>query len=125
MTTKTSSTRKCGCVFTRWGHTKRPTINDTEVLYKGKAAGSQFNQSGGEAKSISLPDEPKSLSYTPGISEGKPYIYGAEYQIHTGPLSPLHDHSVHCVVCYVSTYITYSQGLHVPKNGLLNINITP
>ena len=84
---------------------KKETTNDTEILYKGKAAGSSHDQYGGGANYICLPDEPEFLSYIPGIAEDQSYIYGAEYQ-NSGPLSSLHDHNVPCVVCYASTRIS-------------------
>ena len=84
---------------------KKETINDTEILYKGKAAGSSHDQYGGGANYICLPDEPEFLSYIPGIAEDQSYIYEAEYQ-NSGPLSSLHDHNVPCVVCYASTRIS-------------------
>ena len=100
-----------GVVFTRWGRTTCPTTNDTELLYKGKAAGSHYSESGGGANYICLPDEPEFLSYTPGESNQQSYIYGAEYQSNeggsNGPLASLHDHNVPCVVCYVSTRVSY------------------
>ena len=85
--------RNGGVVFTRWGRTTCPTTNDTESLYKGKAAGSSYDQTGGGANFICLPED-------------QSYIYGAEYQ-NSGPLGSLHDHNVPCVVCYVSTRISY------------------
>ena len=94
-------------VFTRWGRTTCPTTNDTELLYKGKAAGSNYDQSGGGANYICLPNEPEFLSYTPGVYQWQSYMYGAEYQTNGGPLAPLHDHNVPCVVCYVSTRVSY------------------
>ena len=101
--------RNGGVVFTRWGRTTCPTTNDTEILYKGKAAGSSHNEYGGGANFICLPDTPEFLSYTPGVSQYQSYIYGAEYEIwnNNGPLAPLHDHNVPCVVCYVSTRVSY------------------
>ena len=99
--------RNGGVVFTRWGRTTCPTTNDTELLYKGKAAGSQYNQYGGGANYICLPHEPEFLSYIPGISDSQSHIYGVEYQTQAGPLSPLKDHNVSCVVCYVSTRVSY------------------
>ena len=94
-------------VFTRWVHTTSHSTNDTEVLYKGKAAGSSWDQTGDGANYICLPDEPQFLSYTPGIYHDHSYIYGAKHQTNGGPLSPLHDHNVPCVVCYVSTRVSY------------------
>ena len=96
-------------VFTRWGRTTCPTTNDTELLYKGKAAGSHYNNYGGGANYICLPDQPEFLSYTPGIPQYQSYIYGAEYQtnnVDKGPLASLHDHNVPCVVCYASTRVS-------------------
>ena len=91
-------------VFTRWGHTTCPTTNDTELLYKKKAAGSNYDHYGDGANYICLPDKPEFLSYTPGASEHQSYIYGAEYQtkgVHKGPLAPLHDHNVPCwMLCF-------------------------
>ena len=63
-----------GVVFTRWGRTTCPTTNDTELLYKGKAAGSHYTQTGGGANYICLPDQPEFLSYTPGVYEYQSYI---------------------------------------------------
>ena len=104
-----SGPRNGGVVFTRWGRTTCPTTNDTEKLYQGKAAGSDHLEHGGGANYICLTDEPEFLSYTPGISDLQSYIYGAEYEAYqnSGPLGSLHDHNVPCVVCYVSTRISY------------------
>ena len=102
-----SGSRSGGVVFTRWGRTTCPATNDTAILYKGKAAGSHYDQYGGGANYICLPNEPEFLSYTPGISDEQSYIYGTEYEPHGGPFSSLHNHNVPCVVCYVSTRVSY------------------
>ena len=94
-------------VFTRWGRTTCPTTNDTELLYKGKAAGSHYDQTGGGANYICLPDEPEFLSYTPGVYQYQSYIYGAEYETYSGPVHALQNHNVPCVVCYVSSRVSY------------------
>ena len=94
-------------VFTRWGRTTCPTTNDRELLYKWKAAGSSWDQTGGGANYICLPGEPEFLSYTPGISDAQSYIYRSEYETYYGPFAPLNDHNVPCVVCYVSTEVSY------------------
>ena len=100
--------RNGGVVFTRWGRTSCPTTEGMQLLYEGKAAGSGHNQHGGGANFICLPDKPEFLSYTPGVSDEQSYIYGAEYQPYTvGPLAPLHDQNVPCVVCYASTRVSY------------------
>ena len=101
--------RNGGVVFTRWGCTTCPRTNDTELLYKGKAAGSSHDQPGGGANYICLPDEPEFLPYIPGASQYQSYIYGTEYEAYdnSGPLKHLQDRNVPCVVCYVSTRISY------------------
>ena len=53
--------RNGGMVFTRWGCTTCPTTNDTEILCKGKAAGSDHLEHGGGANYICLPDESEFL----------------------------------------------------------------
>ena len=95
--------------YTKWGWTTCPTTNDTELIYKGKAAGSHFTQTGGGANYIFLPYESEFLYYTPGIYEHQSNIYGAEYQsyVTSDPFTPLNEHNVPCVVCYVSTRISY------------------
>ena len=86
--------RNRGVVFTRWGHTTCPITNDTGFLYKGKAAGSSWDKTGGGASYICLPDKPEFLSYTPSISSDQSYIHRAEYYVNNnGP--------------YVSTRISY------------------
>ena len=91
-----------------WGWTFCPTTTGTSLLYKGKAAESSQSQHGSEANYIWLPDQPEYLSYTSGVSDFQPYIYGAEYQPYSeGPLAPHHDQNVPCVVCYVSNKTTY------------------
>ena len=74
---------------------------------KGKLPGSYYNQYGGGANYICLPDKPEFLSYTPGVYKSQSYIYGAEYETYGGPLAPLDEYNVPCVVCYVSTRVLY------------------
>ena len=99
--------RSGGVVFTRWGRTTYPTTNDTELLYKGKAAGSSWDQTGGGANYICLPDEPEFLTYTPGVHQWQSYIYGAEYETCGGPFASVCNHNVPCAVCYASTRVSY------------------
>ena len=100
--------RNGGVVFTRWGRTTCPTTNDTELLYKGKAASSSHDQTGGGANYICLPNQPEFLSYMPGVHQYQSYIYGVEYETYeNGPLASIHDHNAPCAVCYVSTRVSY------------------
>ena len=100
--------RNGGVVFTRWGRFVCPNTTGTQLLYKGKAAGSDHLYTGGGANYICLPDEPEFLAYVSGTSNFQSFIYGAEYQIHSeGPSNHLHDRNIPCVVCYASTRVSY------------------
>ena len=84
-----------------------PTTNDTELLYKGKAAGSNHLEYGGGANYICLPDEPEFLSYTPGISDHQSYIYGTEYEIYQNNGPFLHSMITMPHVLYVIFRLEY------------------
>ena len=95
-------------MYTRWGRTTCPNTTGTQLLYAGRAAGSYYNQKGGGANYLCLPEQPQYSTYTAGIQSGRAYLYGAEYQaggVHlqdSGPLS-FGDHNVPCAVCYTLT----------------------
>ena len=72
-----------GVVYTRWGRTTCPTTSGTQLVYAGRAAGSWYDQRGGGAEYLCLPDDPNYLSYTNGVQDSRSYLYGAEYQTHT------------------------------------------
>ena len=88
-----------GAIYTRWGRTTCSDTLGTELVYEGLAGGSDFNQYGGGANYLFLPNDPEYLK------DGQPRyyssLYGAEYQ---NPISPsaLPDHNVPCAVCYTS-----------------------
>ena len=100
--------RNGGVVFTRWGRFACPNTTGTQLLYKGKAAGSHHSHTGGGANYICLPDEPEFLTYISGASDFQSFVYGGEYQIHgQGPSNHLHNQNIPCVVCYASTRVSY------------------
>ncbi len=91
-----------GAIYTRWGKSTCPQVEDTEMLYSGITGGSYFNHEGGGANYLCMPKDPEystTLTYQGGVG-GHAYIHGAEYQY---PLQGSHDHNVPCAVCYVST----------------------
>ena len=89
-----------GVVYTRWGRTTCPTTSGTQLVYAGRAAGSFYNQRGGGADYLCLPDDPNYLSYTNGGQGNRAYLYGAEYQTYeSAPLSTVLNHNVPCAVC--------------------------
>ena len=93
-----------GVVYTRWGRTTCPTTSGTQLIYAGRAAGSWFNQNGGGANYLCLPDDPNYLRYTNGVQSSRSYLYGAEYDsAENAPLSAFYAHNVPCAVCYAST----------------------
>ena len=96
--------RNGGVVYTRWGKSTCPSVSGTTVVYAGRAGGTWWQQKGGAANYLCMPDDPDYLSYTPGV-QGYSYVYGAEYQSHQGPLSAVADHNVPCAVCYASTRV--------------------
>ena len=96
-----------GVVYTRWGKTTCPNTTGTQLLYAGRAAGSDHRERGGGANHLCLPERPQYSTYTAGTQSGRAYLYGVEYQTGAGyansPLISVHDHNVPCAVCYTST----------------------
>ena len=103
LTTGTSSAT--GTTYTRWGNSSCPSADGTELLYAGKAGGTQYTSSGGGVEKLCLPDNPDYLPGTTGFTAYS-YIYGAEYQLYSGPNTNVFNHNVPCAVCYVSTRAT-------------------
>ena len=95
-----------GAVYVRWGRTVCPSDQGTELVYSGRAGGSQYNHRGGGANHLCLPDDPDHLQYESGTQETG-YIYGVEYRTRTfQPLQNVDYHNVPCAVCYVTTRAT-------------------
>ncbi len=91
-----------GAIYTRWGKSTCPQVEDTEMLYSGITGGTYYNQEGGGANYLCMPKDPEystTLTYQGGV-RGHAFIHGAEYEL---PLQGSHDHNVPCAVCYVST----------------------
>ena len=91
-----------GAIYTRWGKSSCPQIQGTELLYSGITGGTFFNQEGGGANHLCMPQDPEystTLTYLAGV-QGSANIYGTEYE---GPLQGTHNANVPCAVCYVST----------------------
>ena len=94
-------------VYTRWGKTACPSTSGTQLLYAGRAAGTNHQDKGGGANYLCLPVHPQYSTYTAGIQGGRAYLHEVEYETggsgETGPLRSLNDHNVPCAVCYAST----------------------
>ena len=76
-------------------------MNGTELVYAGRAGGTYYDNIGGAANRLCLPEDPDYLPETAGFS-GSSTIWGAEYQV-GGLHSSLNDYNIPCAVCYVST----------------------
>ena len=91
--------RSGGVVYTRWGKSSCPSIAGTELVYTGRAGGSDYTQ-GGAANYLCMPLDPEyTLQYRSGV-QGHNYVYGTEYQ---SPIRGSHDHNVPCAVCSATT----------------------
>ena len=88
-----------GAIYTRWGRTTCPDTPGTELVYKGLAGGSDFDQYGGGANYLCLPHDPEYLK--DGLPSTSSTLNGAEYE---SPISSssLNNHNVPCAVCYTS-----------------------
>ena len=91
-----------GAAYIRWGNSSCPGITGTKLVYTGFAGGSLFNQGGGGANYLCMPDAPKyssTLTYRAGVQNHSP-IHGAEYQ---DPIQGIQNHNVPCALCHVSS----------------------
>ena len=93
-----------GVSFTRWGRTTCPDTNATQTLYQGTMAGSSYNHAG-SAEYQCLHQQPQFLRTTPGIQQGRGFLYGTEYEALNSPpaFSDMFRHDAPCAVCYTPT----------------------
>ena len=90
-----------GVTYIRWGKMSCPTNEGTELMYKGRAAGSGHNQKGGGTDLLCLPENPEFLASRNGGHRA--YVYQTEYETNTGPsFQNLHDHDIPCATCFSS-----------------------
>ena len=92
-------------MYTRWGKTTCSNTSGAELLYAGRAAGSDYREKGGGANYLCLPEQPQYSTYTAGTQTYRAFLYGAEYETGgytTGPLRSFHEHNAPCAVCYTS-----------------------
>ena len=91
--------RNGGTVYVRWGHNECPST--AQLVYSGRAGGSNWNEPGGGSNPQCLPLDPKFLKPI-GTQNHRGYIYGAEYEMFTDGITH-HDLEVLCAVCHVSS----------------------
>ena len=104
-----------GVTYTRWGKTSCPNNTDAELVYSGRAGGTNYNTRGGSAERICLPDDPdyvpEAINISPSSARSyRNVIQGVEYEVNYGipgnPLTDVHQHNAPCAVCFVSTRST-------------------
>ena len=86
-----------GITYVRWGRTNCSNTTGTELVYTGRAAGTNYNTQGGTNDYLCLPEEPEYMVFQSGV-QGLSPIHGSEYETHDGPL-PQTNQNVPCVVC--------------------------
>ena len=92
--------------YIRWGKSSCPSVTGTELVYAGRAGGSNHNSQGGGAEKLCLPLDPDYIDVARSTSANLiSTLHGAEYQTHNGPLRSILDHNVPCAVCYASTRV--------------------
>ena len=96
--------RNAGVTYIRWGKNSCPNVTGTQLVYAGRAGGSEHRNPGGGAEKLCLPLDPDYITAprTTGITSIST-LHGAEYHTFDGPHNNLQDHNVPCAVCYAST----------------------
>ena len=94
--------------YTRWGRTSCPNDTEAQLVYSGRAGGTNRNVRGGSAERLCVPDDP---DYIPGSIEtdhvSTSVVQGVEYEIsQESPLLYLQEQNVPCAVCEVPTRST-------------------
>lgn len=91
-----------GYTYIRWGRTTCP-MNGTEFIYKGYMAGDKWNQPGGGANNLCIPEIPSWGNYVDGYDGGSE-IRGTEIEDTSGVSNKLfgketNNHDIPCAVC--------------------------
>ena len=97
----------CGVTYVRWGRTTCPNnVTGAELVYAGRAAGTNSKHSGGGSNYQCIPEDPETFDDFGPETEGEAaYMYGAEYKISGNVPSsnfPLDHDDVPCAVCFVA-----------------------
>ena len=92
-----------GATYIRWGRTVCPSDQGTQLVYSGRAGGTEYGHKGGAANYLCMPDDPDYLQYLGG-AQGYSFVARVEYWFHSMPsLSSVNRHNVPCALCYVPT----------------------
>ena len=108
MTFFTTAAAVSGVTYTRWGRTSCPNDTEAQLVYSGRAGGTNYLARGGSAEKICVPNNPDYIPGSIDISQPRPAIVytsvvqGVEYEITQGsPLQHLREQNAPCAVCDV------------------------
>ena len=88
-----------GSVYVRWGHSACPATENTQLLYAGVTGGAKWNEAGGGANHLCMPNTPEyTLSH---ITSQNNLIWGTQYEY--AAAGGANYNTVTCAVCYTST----------------------
>ena len=83
-----------------WGKSTCPSVQGTQLVYNGSAAGSYFGHTGSGSNYLCMPHDPEYTHQTRSGDQFHGVIYGAEYE---NPIQGTDDHGVPCAVCLASS----------------------
>ena len=92
--------------YTRWGRTSCPNNTEAQLVYSGRAGGTNHQTQGGSAEKICLPDDPDYIQGANDLSSqsAKSVVQGTQYEVSSGsPIQRFHDQNAPCAVCDVPT----------------------
>ena len=96
--------RIAGVSYIRWGKNFCPNAPGTELVYSGRAGGSNFANPGGGVEKLCLPHNPDCISNSWSMNPTFfTTIHESEYQGHNMAhfICNVHDQNVPCAVCYM------------------------
>ena len=70
-----------GVTYTRWGRTSCPNDTEAQLVYSGRAGGTNYLVRGGSAEKSCLPDDPDYISGSVDLNMEKSVVQGAEFEI--------------------------------------------
>ena len=93
--------RSGGVTYVRWGRTTCPNTTGTELVYAGRAAGGNRENTGGTNDILCLPEEPEYMNFTQDL-DPRTTINGVEYKTnYDQPLYEVHNQNAPCAICHV------------------------
>ena len=89
-----------GSTYIRWGRTVCPNNTGAELVYSGRAAGSDWTANGGGSNLLCLPDDPDYLNGTADSVQNHSPLTGAEFHTWVAR-EDIARHNAPCAVCQV------------------------